>query len=103
MPKNKFVIVVIVVTIAYSLIYLALSAMGDYQVVGVSLFKGQAQWQPKTLHMERYKKLNGEIEMTANVGGYVFMPLILIDRATVHKNKNLAKHVLDEFKRSIDE
>ena len=43
-----------------------------------------AQWQPRGLHLNRYREMDGEINIRANVGGWIFMPLIIEDRRSWH-------------------
>lgn len=78
--------------------YIALSFTGGYRVastgnariplLSVSIPDSQ-QWQPKYLELEVMKTGSGSWTTNGNLGGYIFSPLILIDRKLWHPNKEL--------------
>ncbi len=78
---------------AYLGLYIFLSYLGDYTPSqsgkrrhsgGISITDLEV-WQPKFIVLNTYYSVDGLRSVKANIGGYLFYPLILIDRNTVHK------------------
>ena len=73
-------------------IYIALSAAGEYRptfsgkrryTFGLAVMD-RSIWQPNGLRWERYKSIKGQSDTRGNVPGYLFSPLIVMDRALWH-------------------
>jgi hypothetical protein len=83
----------LLVVVVYIALYTVLSATGTY----VSTQSGQIRhvggiaatdvelWQPRFLHLETRRDINGSFSLEGNLGGYFFSPLICIDQHFVHK------------------
>lgn len=91
LPKYLFYIFLFI--IAYFGLYFFLSCIGSYMpsqsgkiryTGGISMTDIEI-WQPKFITFKTYYSVDGSKSIKANIGGYLFYPLILIDRNTVHK------------------
>lgn len=78
----------------YVVCYAVLSLLGQcrmvtsgerrYSKTGLGVIDTQ-EWQPKGLLFRRWKGTNGEMRTEGNLCGYVYSPLIVLDRACVHR------------------
>lgn len=80
--------------------YIALSYSGEYGIaasrklqtpLGSLSIPDTRQWQPKGLDLVVVKDQNGNWNWTGNTAGYVYSPLILIDRQLWHPSDHLLK------------
>jgi hypothetical protein len=82
-----------ILLVVYLGVYILLSANGEYETT--NLFKGQVKWQPKGVKFRRVKPFRKDPVIEANFGGYLFLPLICIDRTVWHRDKTLGDHWID--------
>lgn len=78
----------------YVVVYVVLSLLGRWQMVtsgeqrysktGLGVIDTQ-EWQPKGLVFRRWKGTEGKMRTEGNFCGYVYSPLIVLDRACVHR------------------
>ena len=92
---KRGVIVLSIIVPAYFISYAVLSALGGYQpdVSGRMRYLGGmgvtdcVLWQPKGVYFKRYLSIRGTTEVSADLLGYVYAPLISADRAWVHPTR----------------
>ena len=82
-----------ILLVLYLGVYVVLSANGEYETT--SFFKGEVKWQPKWVKHRRVKPFRKDPVTEANFGGYLFLPLIYVDRVVWHRDKNLGDHLID--------
>ena len=78
----------------YVVCYAVLSLLGQWQMVtsgerrysqtGLGAIDTQ-EWQPKGLLFRRWNGTDGKSRTDGNLCGYVYFPLIFLDRACVHR------------------
>ena len=77
---------------AYLLVYVGLSALGEYQndfsgkrrwFGGLAWFD-VALWQPRGMYFRVYIGVDGKRDVSGSPLGWIYSPLILVDRALVH-------------------
>ena len=90
--RREWLVIVAAAFAVYLGSYAILSATGEY----VPATSGETRWfnglgvtdiriwQPRFCHWHRWKSASGEMTFDANPGGYLYLPLILIDRAILH-------------------
>ncbi len=77
---------------AYIGCYAMLSAAGEYRSSPTGKLRysfglavtDRTLWQPKGMYLSRRQTIKGEMTTDANLPGYFFAPLILLDRACWH-------------------
>ena len=79
----------------YILTYIILTVNGEYKA---SIFQAKSVWHPMGLEL---KKTDDEVK--GNVGGMIFMPMILIDRTVWHRDAGVLQGVKDDLKESLDD
>ena len=87
-----------ILLLLYLGIYAALSYNGQYDVaasgkskvplIGLNL-PDEKQWSPKGLRLSVTKDQSGDWVWAGNTGGYVFSPLILLDRKFWHPTEGI--------------
>lgn len=85
---------------AYVIIYLILTLTGEYRA---SLFKAKSIWYPKTLVLKKSKSLGGDSKLEGNTGGFIYLPLILIDRTVWHRDSGVLRGVKDDLQETLDD
>ena len=84
-------------TLIYVASYCCLSACGEYQFgesgrvrygFGLSV-SDLSIWQPKILRWQRFTNTRGEEATRGNIFGYLYCPLIVIDRWLIHPTKRV--------------
>lgn len=78
----------------YVVCYAVLSLLGKWQMVtsgerrysetGLGVIDTQ-EWQPKGLLFRRWKGTDGKLRTEGNLCGYIYSPMIVLDRACVHR------------------
>jgi hypothetical protein len=78
--------------------YAALSHMGKYGIaasgkLNTPLFSigipDSRQWQPKGLRLVVVKNQDGDWNWTGNTAGYIYAPMILLDRKLWHSTEKI--------------
>ncbi|WP_269539484.1 hypothetical protein [Cerasicoccus fimbriatus] len=86
-----------IVAAAYFGLYLTASLLGKYQpwqngetryAVGLSI-TNEMVWQPKGMEFHKRQTIDGQIEYSGNFLGYLFSPLIALDRQAFHATQQL--------------
>ncbi|MGF1678963.1 MAG: hypothetical protein ACFCUX_07195 [Candidatus Methylacidiphilales bacterium] len=86
------------IVLVYLGVYLFLTLNGEYAVgssgnVKVPLLEvgvpDRREWQPQDTRLKFYKDSEGNWTASGNTPGYIFAPLILIDRLVWHRHKGL--------------
>ena len=83
---------------AYLIIYLTLTLNGEYRA---SIFQGKSVWHPQALVLKKSKTLGGDSKVEGNAGGFIFLPLILLDRAVWHRDSGMLQGVKDDIDETI--
>jgi hypothetical protein len=83
--------------LGYVICYAVLSSLGQWQMVtsgkhyysktGLGVIDTR-EWQPKGLLFRRWKDFDGKMRTEGNFCGYVYSPLLFLDRACVHRTES---------------
>lgn len=104
--KRLIIIAVILVLTLYIGIYCALSSMGDYRLdqSGKVRFGDRfamsdlRMWHPKFAWFQNgFEDVSGKISTRGDICGYIFSPMIILDRTLIHKTDTILKP--EEFKK----
>ena len=96
-PLKKRLKIALRVLSVYLLLYVVLSLTGGYIFTqsgqvryggGLSVSDLQ-QWQPRFTFCQRFRQVDGSWTLRANVLGYVFAPLVLLDQTFIHRTVRL--------------
>lgn len=82
--------------VSYLGIYAAMSASGEYRPSPCGKIRhssglavmDRTLWQPKGMYFVRRLDVQGRSKTDADLGGYIFAPLIVVDRANWHPTIN---------------
>ena len=96
--KRKRLTLALAALAVYVIAYIPLSYFGAYRVdmsgrqrwpTGLALMDAE-YWQPRGMYFRIYKDISGNTVPSGNLLGWLYSPLILVDRALVHYD-----HVVD--------
>jgi hypothetical protein len=94
---QRGLLVFLAVIVLYVGLYCCLSARGSYQFMqtgrirygfGLSV-SDVSMWQPEFIRWQQFTNVEGSATTRGNILGYVFCPLIILDRWLVHPTEVL--------------
>jgi hypothetical protein len=95
--RRQVFLTMVVAVLIYMGSYCCLSACGGYQFrqsgrvrYGFGLSVSDVSiWQPKFLRWQRFTNTRGEEVIRGNIFGYLFCPLIVVDRWLIHPTERV--------------
>lgn len=97
LSKRQRILLFILAPLTYIGVYIVLTANGSWALsqtgnvrYGFGLAASDVQhWSPVGVRWERFRTITGETSSRANVLGYLFSPLIRLDRAWLHPDREV--------------
>ena len=100
--RSRAVLALVGIAGTYVISYIALSAHGEwhwsqtgrlrYKTAGLAV-TDVVRWFPAGAHWEQFKNLQGDDTSRGDLPGYFFSPLIRVDRAWAHPDRQLSELV----------